>query len=297
MPLPIPNNPDPFRRLVDIMECLLSPEGCPWDRKQTPQTLKAYIIEEAYETCEAIDDGDQRELCSELGDLGLQIVFQGALARRAGHFDVDDVFTAICDKLIRRHPHVFGDVDAATADVVLKNWEAIKRQERVEKGTKEKPPGALDGIPAALPALQRAERLQAKAARVGFDWHDVTPVLGKIREEIAELEQEVAAHHEAIGSPITGSKDEPLPINQARIAGELGDILFALVNLARFLHLDPEQALQQTNRKFKNRFEYIEKRLAEQGRLPTDSTLEEMDRLWEESKKALASPPGHLSGG
>lgn len=286
MPLPVPNNNDPFRRLVEIMEVLLSEEGCPWDRKQTHATLKPYVIEEAHEVCEAVDDGDMDELRGELGDLGLQIVFHAALAGRAGHFEIDDVYTAICDKLIRRHPHVFGEVDARDAGTVLKNWEEIKRLERKEKhGENGHEPSALDGIPKALPALQRAQRLQAKAARVGFDWGDVLPVLEKIREEIGELEAEIAPVHNEVGAPVRGNQSEDPPVNHDRIENELGDLLFAIVNLARFLHVDPEQALQQTNRKFLRRFHYIEARLREQGLTPAQSNLEDMDILWEEAKK------------
>ncbi|MCC6547305.1 nucleoside triphosphate pyrophosphohydrolase [Candidatus Sumerlaeota bacterium] len=251
------------------MDCLLAPEGCPWDRKQSHATLKPYVVEEAYEVCEAIDDGDPAELRAELGDLGLQIVFHSALARRDGSFNVDDVYTAICEKLIRRHPHVFGDVNAETADVVLKNWEAIKREERAAKNAPGNPPSALDGVPKALPALQRAQRLQGKAARVGFDWKEIGPVFAKVREEIAELEVEVNSGEK--------SKD--------KIAGEFGDLLFALVNLARFLDIDPEQALHTTNRKFTDRFQFVEKGLREQGTAPEAATLEEMDALWDEAKK------------
>ncbi len=290
MPLPVPDNPDSFRRLVEIMDALLSEQGCPWDRKQTHKTLKPYVIEESHEVCEAIDDGDMDELCGELGDLGLQIVFHAALARREGHFGIDDVYTAICDKLIRRHPHVFGSVDAEDAGTVLKNWEEIKRREREEKnsGNDKEQPSALDGVPRALPALQRAQRLQSKAARVGFDWKDVLPVLDKIREEIDELEQEIGSRHDEIGAPALKNQPRELPVNHDRVEDELGDLLFALVNLARFLKIDPEQALQGTNRKFSERFRYVEKRLAEQDRLPSDSSLEEMDAFWEESKKRPA---------
>jgi tetrapyrrole methylase family protein/MazG family protein len=270
------------------MECLLSDEGCPWDRKQTHKTLKPYVIEEAHEVCEAVDDEDPAELCGELGDLGLQIVFHAALARREGHFNVDDVYTAICDKLIRRHPHVFGDINAEDAETVLKNWEQIKREERQEKvGENGRQPSALDGVPKALPALQRAQRLQAKAARVGFDWPDVGPVFDKMREEIGELEEEIGGRAAEIGAPALANQPDELPINHARIEDELGDLLFAIVNLARFLKIDPEQALQSTNRKFYRRFRYIEKRLAEKGVQPKDCTLGEMDELWEESKTVL----------
>jgi nucleoside triphosphate diphosphatase len=287
MPIPAPTNPDSFRRLVEIMEALLSPEGgCPWDAKQTHKTLKPYVIEEAHEVCEAIDDEDPQELCGELGDLGLQIVFHSALAKKAGHFEIDDVYQAICEKLIRRHPHVFADTKVDGAEAVLKNWEAIKREERVEKngGSAEKAPSALDGVPTAMPALQRAQRLQTKAARVGFDWGDVKPVLDKIREETDELEVEIAAKAIDIGAPVLENQPDDLPIDRDRMTDELGDMLFAIVNLARFLKIDPEQALQGTNRKFLNRFHYIEERLAQQGKLPTDSNLEEMDKLWEEAK-------------
>jgi MazG family protein len=269
------------------MESLLSPEGCPWDRKQSHQTLKPYAIEEVYEVCEAIDEGDMGELCAELGDLGLQIVFHSALAKRSGHFDLDDVYTGICDKLIRRHPHVFGDVEAAHAGEVLRNWEAIKRAERAAKATEGAPPSALDGIPAALPALQRAHRLQQKAARVGFDWREIGPVLAKIREEIAELEAELAPISHEIRAPMDQQDGGTTPPGRERLAEEFGDLLFALVNLSRFLQIDAEQALQGTNRKFQRRFQYIEKVLAERGTTPAQSDLQEMDAFWEESKRAL----------
>lgn len=286
MPVPPPGNPDPFRRLVDIMETLLSPEGCPWDREQTHRSLRPYVVEEAYEVCEAIDGGDMEELRGELGDLGLQIVFHAALARRSGNFTIDDVFEGICEKLVRRHPHVFGQTEVDGSGQVLRNWEAIKRREREEKSNGGSPPSALDGVPAALPGLQRAQRLQAKAARVGFDWGDVGPVLEKIREEIGELERELAPRHGDIGAPVHGTDvSRALPEEEkCRLEDEIGDILFAVVNLARFLGIDAEQALQGTNRKFLRRFHHIERRLGESGRRPADTTLEEMDQLWEEAK-------------
>ena len=201
MPLPIPQNPDSFRRLVDIMECLLAPGGCPWDREQTHASLKPYAIEETYEVLDAIDRNDMKELCGELGDLGLQVVFHAALAKGAGNFSIDDVYGGICDKLIRRHPHVFGDVSAADAGTVLRNWEQIKKAERASESKKT---GALSGLPMALPALQRAFRLQVKAANVGFDWGAVGPVLEKIREELGEFEAELAPQAEAVGAPVKG---------------------------------------------------------------------------------------------
>lgn len=253
------------------MDALLSPEGCPWDREQSHESLRPYVIEEAHEVAEAIAEGDMEELRKELGDLGLQIVFHAALAQRTGTFTLDSVYEAICEKLIRRHPHVFGDTNADDAAAVLKNWEAIKQRERQEtheeNGGEGEEPSALHGVPVALPALQRAQRLQAKASRVGFDWKDVAPVFDKLREEIGELEQ---AQNAQPGSP--------------EVAEELGDLLFAIVNLSRFLKVDPEQALQDTNRKFLRRFRHVEQRLREQGKSPRDVSLEEMDALWVEAK-------------
>ncbi|MCB2155661.1 nucleoside triphosphate pyrophosphohydrolase [bacterium] len=264
---PAPDNPDQFRRLVEIMECLLAPDGCPWDREQSHRTLRPYVVEEAYEVCEAIDLEDWDELRAELGDLGLQIVFHSALGKREGLFDVDDVYRGVCEKLIRRHPHVFGEVTADDAGTVLKNWEAIKRQEREEKRDGDRPVSALDGVPKALPALQRAQRLQTKAARVGFDWSTIGPVWSKIHEEIDELREQ----HDLM--------------DPEKIEDELGDLFFALVNLARFLKVDPEQACHSTNAKFTRRFHYIEARAREMGRKLEEMTLEEMDVLWEESKR------------
>jgi MazG family protein len=266
MPLPVPKNPDPFRRLVDIMECLLDPQGCPWDREQTHRSLRPYVIEEACEVVDAIDSGDDGELRSELGDLALQIVFHAALARRRGAFDVDGVYEAICAKLIRRHPHVFGDASAGDASEVLKRWEEIKRAEKSAPG--DRPRSALDGVPRALPALARAARIQEKARRVNFDWDSLEPVLAKVREEIAELEAERLAarpDHEALED-------------------EFGDLLFALVNLARFLELDPEAALHRACGKFTRRFHAMEARLAAGGRQPQECTLEQLDALWNEVK-------------
>lgn len=270
MPLPIPNHEDQFRRLVDIMEALLSPEGCPWDREQDHMSLRPYVVEEAYEVVDAIDDGDDAELAGELGDLGLQIVFHAALARRRGSFDVDTVYRRICEKLIRRHPHVFGELSAAGADEVLRNWEAIKRQEREDAGKSDRPPSALDGVPRSLPALQKAGRLQEKARRVNFDWSNIEDVFAKVREEVDELE-------EAHGEEGPGAREH--------LAEEFGDLLFALVNLSRFMKIDAERALDAANTKFTRRFQRIEEMLRAQGRKPTECTLEELDALWNEAKK------------
>ncbi|MDX1972534.1 MAG: nucleoside triphosphate pyrophosphohydrolase [Candidatus Sumerlaeia bacterium] len=270
---PAPTNPDAFRRLVEIMDRLLAEDGCPWDREQTHASLKPYIIEEAYEVCEAIDDGDMPELLAELGDVGLQVVFHAALAKRDGVFSVDDVYESICQKLVRRHPHVFSDGQADTSAVVLKNWEAIKRAEREEKAAqsgeplKVAPVSALDGIPKALPALQRATRLQKKAARVGFDWDDIEPVIAKVQEELEEL------------------KEARAEMTQEEVELEFGDLLFALVNYARFIHVDAEQALQRANAKFERRFKGLESRSRAEEKPLESMTLEEMDRWWDDLKR------------
>ncbi len=255
-----------FERLVDLMARLRAPDGCPWDREQTHDTLKPYLIEEAYEVLDAIDSGDHTQLVNELGDVLLQVVFHAQVAHEGGRFEIEDVAKAISDKLVRRHPHVFGDVEAKDADEVLKNWEQIKSEERHEKG--QDSPSILEGIPRHLPALLRAERIQKKVARVGFDWDNTEEIAVKAREEVEEF-------IEALSSE-----------DQERMIDELGDILFSIVNLARFVGLSPEEALTRTNAKFIERFRYIEKELQERGTTPEASTLEEMDKLWEQSKSA-----------
>ena len=253
-----------FQRLVGLMARLRSPDGCPWDREQTHQTLKPFLIEETYEVLDAIDTGGDRELKEELGDLLLQVVFHAQLAYEDRRFSIEDVAAAISDKLLRRHPHVFGDVTAENAEQVLKNWEAIKTEERREKG--DQAPSALEGIPRQLPALLRSERLQDKAARAGFDWSDREDVAEKTREEVEEF---LTAYR-------SGDADN--------IENELGDFLFSIVNLARYLNVSPEDALSRTNRKFDARFRYIERKLAGQNRDLGGATAEEIDALWEEAK-------------
>jgi MazG family protein len=247
-----------FAELVEIMRRLLADGGCPWDREQSLETLKPYLIEEAYEVLEAIDR-TPGEHCEELGDLLFQVVFQAALREAAGQFDVDDVAAAICAKLVRRHPHVFGDTKVADSAEVLRNWEAIKAGERSEKGVLR----TLHGIPATLPALARARGVQDRAARVGFDWPDAEGPRRKIDEELQELERAEAERKHA----------------------ELGDLLFAVVNWARKLGLDPEEALRAATRRFQSRFEWIEDRLAEKGQRPGEKSLDELDALWEQAKK------------
>ena len=252
-------------RLLNIMARLRDPEkGCPWDRQQTFKSIAPYTVEEAYEVADAIERGDLGALREELGDLLLQVVYHARLAEEEGRFSFEDVAEGIADKLTARHPHVFGDAVVHSAEQQTRDWEARKAGERAVGGQG----GALDGVPAGLPALTRAEKLQRRAARVGFDWGELKPVFAKIREELQELEQEIA----------TGG----LP---ARLEDELGDVLFAVANLARKLKVDPEQALRGTNRKFERRFRHMERRLQERGLRPEEVSLEEMDKYWDEAKR------------
>ncbi|MCZ6636323.1 MAG: nucleoside triphosphate pyrophosphohydrolase [bacterium] len=253
-----------FERLVELMSRLRAPDGCPWDQKQTHQTLSPYLIEEAYEVLEAIDRGEDDAFCEELGDLLLQVVFHAQIAREENRFSVDDVAKAIADKLVRRHPHVFGTVQVENADEVVQNWEAIKAK---EKGHKGRDPSVLEGVPRHLPALLRAQRIQEKAARVGFDWDQIDDVAAKVHEEVTEFLEACSAN------------------NQQHLQEEFGDLLFSLVNLARFLDLSPEDALAQTIDKFQNRFAYIESKLQKTGKTPQEASLEEMDAYWEEAKE------------
>jgi len=252
-----------FAELVEIMARLRGENGCPWDREQTSESIKPYLVEEAYEVLEAIDEQDPAKLKEELGDLMLQIVFHAQMAEETGAFSVSDVLAAINDKLVRRHPHVFGDVKADTAQEVLFNWEQIKQTERRrEKGQA----SLLDGVPRELPALLRAHRLQEKASRVGFDWKEAQEVFRKVEEELAELR-----------AAMQGQAAE-------RVEAELGDLLFALVNLSRFLAVNPEEALRKTIARFIARFRYIEEELARRGLSLRQASLEEMDTLWAEAK-------------
>jgi ATP diphosphatase len=262
---------EPLARLLAVMALLRDREhGCPWDIDQTFRTIAPYTIEEAYEVADAIERGDMPALREELGDLLLQVVYHAQMASEAKVFDFTDVARAIADKMVDRHPHVFGDLDIADADAQTVSWEARKAAERARKQPEAGPrrPGTLDGVARALPALLRAEKLQKRAARVGFDWNDIDPVVDKIHEELAELRTELSAS----------------TLDSARVTDELGDVLFAVANLARHCKVDPEAALRSTNDKFERRFRHIEQRLAEQGREPTEATLEEMEALWREAK-------------
>jgi len=255
-------------RLIEIMAALRTPgSGCPWDLEQNFRTIAPYTIEEAYEVADAIARGDLADLKDELGDLLLQVAYHARMAEEQGAFDFADVVEGITAKMIRRHPHVFADTDGHTAEAVKGLWERIKRQEKAERG-EAAPTGALAGVPLALPALTRALKLQDKAGRVGFDWNDPRAVLAKIREEADEIEAELDG------------------ADQANTAAEVGDLLFAVVNLARHLGADPEGILRDTNRKFERRFASIERALAARGQTPKDASLAEMDDLWNEAKAA-----------
>lgn len=259
-----PNAAAALDELLDIMARLRGENGCPWDIKQTHQTLTPHLIEEAYETLDAVEGGNLDELKDELGDVLLQVVFHAQIASENGTFEFSDIARNISAKLKRRHPHVFGDVTVSGADEVLVNWDAIKRE---EKKADDAPKSLLGKLPSQLPALRKSDKLQGRAARVGFDWPDVSHVVAKIEEEAEEVKEELAG----------GDRE--------RIKDELGDLLFAVVNLCRFCKIDAEDALNGTNRKFMRRFQEIEKRLSQQGKRIEDSSLAEMDAIWDDIKR------------
>ena len=265
MPAPAPDDADPLARLIAIMARLRDPvSGCPWDLEQSFATIAPYTVEEAYEVADAIERGDLGDLKEELGDLLLQVVYHAQMAREVGAFDFDAVAEAICEKMIRRHPHVFGEASHRNAAEQTVAWDVIKAEERAKKVNKT---SALDGVPVGLPAMTRAVKLTARAARVGFDWPSTREVLDKLREELAELEVEIDAG------------------DQAKAREELGDLLFVCANLARKLDVEPEDALRAANAKFARRFASIEAALAKTGRTPDQSDLAEMDGLWDEAKR------------
>ena len=259
-------------RLLDIMARLRDPEsGCPWDLAQSFATIVPHTIEEAYEVAEAIARDDMPGLADELGDLLFQVVFYAQMAREAGAFTFDDVARGIANKMLRRHPHVFADATISTAEQQTDSWEALKAEERAARAEAGRLPSALDGVARALPALARAAKLQRRAARVGFDWPEVRPVLAKVREEIDEVEVELDRVADAEAA-------------RARLADEVGDVLFACANLARHAGVDPESALRGANDKFERRFRRIEALLAAAGKRAEDCTLAELDRLWTRAK-------------
>lgn len=248
-----------FAAFVDLMARLRAPGGCPWDRKQTAESLKPYVIEEAYEVVAAIEHGDPREICEELGDLLLQVVFQARVAEDAGQFAIVDVVRAIHEKLVRRHPHVFGDATVADAGEVMVNWERIKQQEKAGRSV-------VEGVDPRLPALQRAWRMQKKVAKVGFDWERPEGALEKLHEELEEFR-------------VARERETP-----ERAEEEMGDALFALANVARLAGINPEEALKKASAKFERRFRAVEAGLRAQGIDPADATLEQMEHLWEQAK-------------
>src|SRR5215467_11459583 len=294
----MPTTGERFERAVQIMARLRAPGGCPWDREQTFETIKPYTLEEAYEVLEAIDDRDWHELTSELGDLLLQVLFYSEMAKEEGHFSIDDVLDRLSNKLVDRHPHVFGEVKADTSAEVLRNWEALKAEEKkkrlaargetkAEEATSEGLESVLDGVSTKVPALMEAHKLSSRAARVGFDWPQIEGLFDKLAEETAELREELKAApvKESSGKGIAGSGRPQVPPNlHARMEDEVGDLFFVLVNIARYLSIDPESALRKTNRKFKRRFQWMEGRLYEIGRTVDQASMDELESLWQRAK-------------
>jgi MazG family protein len=292
----MPTTGERFERAVQIMARLRAPGGCPWDREQTFDTIKPYTLEETYEVLEAIDNRDWQELTGELGDLLLQVLFYSQMASEEGHFSVDDVLDRLSNKLVDRHPHVFGEVKADTPAEVLRNWEALKAQEKEKrlatgesKNTEhtDDAKSVLAGVSSKMPALLEAYKLSSRAAHVGFDWPEIEGLFAKLEEETAELREELKAApvKGPSGTGIAGSgKPQVAPELRERLEGEVGDLFFVLVNIARYLSLDPESALRKTNRKFKRRFQWMEERLRASGRDPQQASMDELETLWQQAK-------------
>ena len=272
------------------MARLRAPGGCPWDREQTFDTIKRYTLEETYEVLEAIENRDWQELPQELGDLLLQVLFYSEMAREEGLFNIDQVLDALSNKLIGRHPHVFGDVKAEDAQQVLKNWEAIKKEEKRTRSAQSAQPSGeparealLDGVSRKMPALMEAHKISSKAAHVGFDWPEIAGLFEKLQEETRELREEIA---EAPAWALDSHSKEKVPdVLREKFEDELGDMFFVLVNLARRLSVDSESALRKTNRKFRRRFGWLEEQLHSQGKTLHDATLDEMEDLWQKAKQ------------
>ncbi|MGA7293987.1 MAG: nucleoside triphosphate pyrophosphohydrolase [Terriglobales bacterium] len=298
-----------FERAVQIMARLRAPGGCPWDREQTFDTIKPYTLEEAYEVLEAIDNRDWPELTGELGDLLLQVLFYSQMASEEGLFSVDDVLERLSNKLVDRHPHVFGDVKADTPAEVLRNWEALKSREKDKKRLAEAGADAapesgesgksgaaqsdlaesvLAGVSTKMPALMESYKLSSRAARVGFDWPEMEGLFAKLEEETAELREELKAVpvNGPPGHGVAGSGQPKIPAKlRERLEDEVGDLFFVLVNIARYLSLDPESALRKTNRKFRRRFQWMEERLRSSGRAPQEASMDELETLWQQAKQ------------
>src|SRR2546427_1179829 len=294
----MPTTGERFERAVSIMARLRGPGGCPWDREQTFDSIKPYTLEEACEVLEAIDNRDWDELRGELGDLLLQVLFYSQMALEGKRFSIDDVLDRLSPKLVARHPNVFGDVTAETSAEVLRNWEALKAEEkkkRLEAGggksaTSDSPESVLAGVSGAMPALLEAHKLSSRAAHVGFDWPDVNGLFEKLQEETVELQEHLkefpAPGPQPQGRGIAGSGRQAIPQElRDRLEEEVGDLFFVLVNIARYLSLDPESALKKTNRKFKRRFQWMEDQLQSQGRAPQQADMEELESLWQQAKQ------------
>jgi MazG family protein len=280
-----------FERAVSIMARLRAPGGCPWDREQTFDTIKRYTLEETYEVLEAIDNRDWDELPGELGDLLLQVLFYSEMAKEQGTFSIDDVLDRLSNKLVDRHPHVFGDVKADTPSEVLRNWEALKAEEKKKRAKDHgesdgAPKSILHGVSSAMPSLLEAHKLSSKAAHVGFDWPNISGLFDKLKEEAAELREQVDQMPTPSPHSVAGAEGGRIsPELRDKLEGELGDLFFVLVNLARHLSLDSESALKKTNRKFRCRFQWMEQQLQIAGKTPEQSTMEEMESLWQSAKQ------------
>lgn len=288
-----------FERVVSIMARLRAPGGCPWDREQTFDSIKPYTLEETYEVLEAIDNRDWDELPGELGDLLLQVLFYAQMAKEQGSFSIDEVLDRLSNKLVDRHPHVFGNVKAETASDVLRNWEALKAEEKKQRlaagggkaaKNEDQPQSVLAGVSTAMPALLEAHKLSSRAAHVGFDWPNIEGLFEKLQEETKEFQQQLqefpAPGPQPPGRGVAGSgKAQISPELHAALEGELGDLFFVLVNIARYLSLDPESALKKTNRKFKRRFQWMEEQLRASGRRAQDASTEELESLWQRAKE------------
>jgi MazG family protein len=295
----MPTTGERFERAVSIMARLRGPGGCPWDREQTFDSIKPYTLEETYEVLEAIDKRDWDELTGELGDLLLQVLFYSQMAKDQGTFSIDEVLDRLSNKLVNRHPHVFGDAKAETSSDVLRNWEALKAEEkkkRLEAGANKStvnaggPESVLAGVSTAMPALLEAHKLSARAAHVGFDWPNIQGLFAKLHEETGELQELLK------GFPAPGPQPQKRGVAGAggpqisedlrqRLEGELGDLFFVVVNIARYLSLDSESALKKTNRKFKRRFQWMEDQLRASGRSPNEASMEELEALWQLAKR------------
>ena len=300
----MPTTGERFERAVQIMAKLRAPGGCPWDREQTFDTIKPYTLEETYEVLEAIDDRDWHELTGELGDLLLQVLFYSEMAQEEGHFSIDDVLDRLANKLVDRHPHVFGEVKADTPAEVLRNWEALKAEEkkkRLEAGGGKKAAregdneqSVLAGVSSRMPALLEAHKLSSRAAHVGFDWPEIGGLFEKLAEETQELQaelKELPFKGGSAGHGVAGSGKGQVPAAaRERLEDEVGDLFFVLVNIARYLSLDPESALRKTNRKFKRRFRWMEDRLRATGRGPGQASLDELEQLWQQAKQEEKPP-------